>query len=203
MKKTKKTFQPEFLEDWPAKYYEFDDAYLREQCLKEYLKANPDSPEDLRRLEIFEHRYGKGPRHQDGYYYAWSMLKALSQSSTFLNRSRREKDLRQHMIELAVLSAKCDDLQMQEWKNFADGFIRYSLQGHSYGSSLLGLGHVSAHDKAQRSANDIQTVTVDMPHEICLEKEAAPLCSLLEEALIRMSEDGREIVAAVRRASSR
>lgn len=131
------------------------------------------------------------------------MLKALSQSTTFLNRSRREKDLRQHMIELAVLSSKCDDLQMQEWKNFADGFIRDSLQGHSYGSSLLGLGHVSAHDKAQRIANDIQTVTVDMPHEICLEKEAAPLCRLLEDALIRMAEDGKEIVTAVRRASSR
>lgn len=198
MPKKKKEFKPEYLDDWPSHYYQLNDPYLRELCLKEYLKQHPDSQEDLRRLEIFNHRYGSSVRKQDMYFYGWSMLKAVSQSSRFLNRRRREMELREYFIDLAVLSTKTDELQKKEWENFAADFMEKSLKGSSYGSTLLGLGKVSERDKLMRIANDIHTITFSLPLEVYLEKEAEPLRNILEQAFLDASEDGSDILNVIR-----
>lgn len=201
MKKQKLQFLPEYLDDWPKHFYELQDASLREQCLKEYSLQHPDSPEEIRREEIFIQRYGNGVRHQDKYYYAWSMLKSMSESATFLNRKKREIELRQYMIDFAILSEKTDDLQILEWQNFANQFIKDSMQGQSYGSTLLGLGRISTHDKISRIAHDIQTVTVSLPREIYLDKQAQPLHNALEKALLESNEEAKEIIDRIHRAA--
>jgi len=194
---SKKEFKPEYLEEWPLHFYELSDAALREKCLKEYLKQHPDSAEDQRRLEILQHRYGTSVRKQDKYYYAWCMLKGVSESTSFLNRRRREKDIRQYMIDLGVLTLKMDELQELEWKNFAADFIEKAMKGNSYGVNLLGLGRVSDHDKAFRIANDIHTVAVSLPREIYLEKQAARFREIMEEAFVAQVKEGNDILAKI------
>ena len=198
MMKKKKEFKMEYLENWPVHYYELDDSGLRLQCINEYLNQHPDSQDDMRRLEIYQHRFGTGLSTQDKYYYAWVMLKSVSQSTVIFNRSHREKDIRKYMIDLGVLSAKTDQFQKQEWENFAVSFIRYALKGSSYGSMLMGLGKVSERDKAFRIANDIRTVTISLPREICLEKEAQPLYDIFAKAFAEAVEDGEDILRLAR-----
>lgn len=196
-KNTKKTYKPEYLEDWPVHFYELTDAPVRLQCIKEYMKAHPDAAEEKRRFEIFNHRYSSIISLQDNYYYGWVMLKSVSESSTFMNRTRRENDLRRYFIDLGVLSENCDEYQLKEWENFANDFVRKSIRGNSYGKQFMGLGHVSDHDKAIRLANDINTVLAVLPREIYLEKQAATLKNYFEKAFIKEVEEGEEILASI------
>lgn len=189
--------KPEYLENWPTAFYELTDSDLRERCLDAYLEKHPESPSDLRRQEIFYHRYYQTAEKKDNYYYGWSMLKVASQQSTFLNKRHREKEIREYFIDLGVLSSHMDAYQLHEWENFAKSFIEDALKGSSYGTALLGLSKVSDHDKAFRIANDIHTITYTLAREIYLEKEAEPLKKIMEKEFAQSVEDGEEILKLV------
>ena len=197
LKKKKVKPLDEYLVNWPEQYYQLEDVDLREKCLLRYLDDHPDSQKDLRRKEIFYQRFGLKDKKIDGYFYNWNLLKAESEQTSFLNKNHRQSNLRKYFIGLGVLNPVIDDLQEKEWENFARTFLENAVNGTSYGSTLLGLGKVSDHNKAVRSANDIHTVTYSLSREIYLEKEAAPLRRIMEEQFKNTIEGGEEILARI------
>jgi hypothetical protein len=187
----------DYLKDWPIQFYQLSDVPLRDKCIRRYLDIHPDSTIDQRRYDIFLQRFGVKEQKVDGYFYNWNLLKAESESSSFLNKKHRQNNLRKYFIGLGVLSTTMDDLQKEEWKNFAEMFVETSINGASYGSTLMGLGKVSDHNKAVRIANDIYTVTCLLPREVYLEKEASVLRTIMEDTFKAKIEGGDEILSHI------
>lgn len=198
-RKKKAEFTPEYLDQWPSFYYQTFDEELRKRCLEEYLKEHPDSQVDQRRLDVWHQRYREGIRKQDNYFYAFTMLKAESQSARFLNRSNRETSIRSSLIALNILSVnQPDEAQLAEWKHFAREWMKSAFEGSAYANNLMGLMKVNEHDKAMRIANDIRTLMYTLPREVGLEKEASILRRDLEEAFCEHAEDAESILKATR-----
>lgn len=197
-KKKKELPLDDYLKDWPAQYYTLSDVDLREKALLRYLDVHPDSEKDKRRLDVFYQRFGIKSSKIDGYFYNWNLLKAESESSSFLNKMHRQNDIRKYFIGLGVLNQNIDEMQKKEWENFAQTFLENAINGSSYGSTLLGLGKVSDYNKAVRIANDIHTVTYSLAREVYLEKEASQLREIMEEAFKNSIEGGDEILARIR-----
>ena len=103
----------DYLKDWPIQFYQLSDVPLRDKCIRRYLDIHPDSTIDQRRYDIFLQRFGVKEQKVDGYFYNWNLLKAESESSSFLNKKHRQNNLRKYFIGLGVLSTTMDDLQKE------------------------------------------------------------------------------------------
>ena len=139
----------EYLADWPAHYYELSPD-KRLAALKELLRHDPDSADDLRRSELFQKRYDAS--FKDLFLQAWMMLKAAdAQPSGFLMKRKFEQDVRKEFERLCIhTDSEPDPVLKEEWVNFADSLIRMYLSSPSYRAAVFGMGAVNERNTALR-----------------------------------------------------
>ncbi len=172
----------EYLKEWPKHYYEIEDINMREACLKKYLKEHSDSLMDIRRLEIFEKRFGKKVKKErgDGFIKSFMMILVAYQNNLHsFDVTRRRKELVSELTSLCILDFLRDELLYEEWRNFADVYMDTTTT-HSYRSTLFGVVTLKDEAVAARIAREIDSVTRLAPKEFHLESE----CEKLREIMI-------------------
>lgn len=194
--KTEKTPAADDLRNWPARYYEIEDAELREKLLLARLEANADDPADQRRLMLFQKRYPKsrlGQPRKDGFVAAWMGLLIEGRLGTnFLNRKKQAKEIRRCLTELCVLEEPFDAVLEEEWRQFAALWIRTCIGDHSYGSTVFGLFRLGDERIGKKIAAEIHEVTALIPARFGLEAELRDFRRVMEESYLSMIEHGEQ-----------
>ena len=153
--------------NWPESYYGIDDPAARKAALLQVLGNSP-SAEEERRLEIFQKRFRKD--RDDLFMEAWLLIKMSEQDKiSFLNRKSKEKHLRSCMSQL-MLTNEPDELLRKEWYDFAGKWIQTCLTSQ-YRKAAFGILTVNDTVLAGRIANEINTVTRDIPARFSLQSE--------------------------------
>ena len=184
----------EYLEDWPAHYYEIRDINVRESCLKKYLEKHPDSGADKERLEILGRRFGRRAMAERGDRFIKSyMMILVSYQNNFhsFDILKREKELKKGLKELCVLDADgfSEDILRAEWEDFADVYLS-TCSSHSYRSTLFGIVTLKDEVVADKIASEIDTVTRLAPGQFNLEAECSGLREILVKAYISRLANG-------------
>jgi len=188
----KKELKDEIFQDWPAQYYDLDPE-TRRSALARHMADSPGFPGDERRKEILERRFsGKG----DQYFYAWMMLKVLAQESvSFLNRKRHMDEIRRYFRIFDMEHP--DEIQIQEWKNFADTMIRNYSESPAFRAAVFGMGSVGDRNTAFRIASEIIEVTEKVPDQASMKEAVTPFASVMKEQFLRLIPDAEEILAKI------
>ena len=186
----------EYLADWPAHYYELSPD-KRLAALKELLRHDPDSADDLRRSELFQKRYDAA--FKDLFLQAWMMLKAAdAQPSGFLMKRKFEQDVRKEFERLCIhTDSEPDPVLKEEWVNFADSLIRMYLSSPSYRAAVFGMGAVNERNTALRLATEIETVTKTVPERASLQAAMQPFRAIVLERFCMLVPDGEAILHEV------
>ncbi len=184
--------QTNYLENWPMHYYEIPDINLREDCLLEILNKDPDSQDDIRRLEILRKRYGKvRTKRPDLFMNAWLMIKVSgNERPSFLTRKTFARELRANLAALCLVDYEQSDVLVEEWEDFAKTCIKSFASSKTYRSAVFGLLQVGDRNTALRIASDIIEVTRTIPSWYGYEKEAEPLYHIMKNAYLRLIENG-------------
>lgn len=191
--KTENTPVTDYLENWPAHYYEIEDIDLREQLLLFRLEANAGDREDQRRLTLLRKRYPSGSRpgkaRKDGFVAAWMGLLIEGRLGTnFLNRKRQEKEIRRCLTELCVLDESFDAVLEAEWRQFAALWIRTCIGDHSYGSTVFGLFRLGDERIGKKIASEIYEVTTLIPARFGLRDALDDFRRVMKECYLSMIE---------------
>lgn len=172
----------EIFSDWPESYYREESLSKRKEYLEEKLRADPDSAEDRRRLEILNRRLCvKGKDSSDLFIRSWMMIRICENDRiSFLNRKSKEKELRENLKQLCILDEKADDVLIREWKDFARTYLIICCNSHSYRTAAFGLIPMNDEKTALRIAGEIDLVTRIIPARFDLEE----VCGTFRETVI-------------------
>lgn len=171
------TPQIDYMENWPARYYEIEDATLKKSCLEQALAKNLDPKCDPYRMKLLEKRYyfnahGKktAKAAPDRFMYSWTMIKASAamDHKSFLRKKRAEKELLSYMKDFCLIDYEPespDEKQVltDEWTDFAARLIESCVGNHTYCSTLFGIVPISDKLIAQKLVADINLITRDYP----------------------------------------
>lgn len=184
--------QTDYLENWPAHYYDITDINKREDCLSEILRISPDSADDARRLEILRKRYGRiRTKRPDLFMNAWLMIKVSGNDRpTFLTRKTFAREVRSYLAALCLVDFEYSEVLREEWEDFARTCITSFANSKTYRSAVFGLMQVSDKNTALRIAHDIIDVTKTIPSWYGYEKEAEPLYHIMKNAYLSLIENG-------------
>lgn len=185
----------DYREDWPAHYYEIKDIDEREKLLTEMIDANAGDPGDRRRLEILRKRYPAnertGGKRKDNFVAAWMELLIDGRLGTnFLNRKKRERDIRKHFTTLCVLDEEADSLLLEEWRQFAKLWIETCAGDRTYDSTAFGLFRLGDERLGKKIASEINEVTGLIPARFGLREELSIFRRIMKETYISMVDQG-------------
>ena len=185
----------DYLKDWPSQYYAIPNKEIKLACLNAILENNPNSSQDLRRLEIYKLRYNTKGMIKDNFFYAVSMLKATSKTTiNFFNRNRLQREIISYLKLLGILDFDQDDLLIDEWKAFCFEYIKLAGNSRQYRTTLLGMVEINDKNVASRLAHDIFIVTYQVPKLFYLEKECQLFRQIFESAFIELIDDGQQLL---------
>lgn len=198
--KKKQLVIDDYLKDWPHKYNQIPNKEVKLACLNAILAINPNSQQDLRRLEIYHLRYDTKGMVKDNFFYAISMLKALSKTTiNFLNRNRLQKEIIVYLKLLGILDFKQDNILFEEWKIFCQEYIEIAANSRQYRTTLLGLKEITDKNVVMRIANDIIVVTYKVPKLFYLENDCLKFRDIFESTFIELIDNGLEILNKAKR----
>lgn len=185
----------DYLKDWPSQYNLIPNKEIKLACLNTVLEINPDSIDDLRRLEIYKLRYNTKGIVKDNFFYALSMLKAASKTTVnFFNRNRLQKEIISYLKLLGILDFERDDLLIAEWRSFCSEYIKLAGNSRQYRTTLLGMIEINDKNVASRLANDIFVVTYQVPKLFYLDKECDLFRQIFESTFVDLIEDGQQLL---------
>lgn len=184
----------DYKENWPAHYYDITDIDTREKLLLEMVEAKGDV-DDQRRLDILRKRYPatsqKNAPRKDAFVAAWMNLLIDGRlGMNFLNRKKRERDIRQYFTSLCILSDTVDEVLLEEWRQFARLWIETCVGDRTYDSTAFGLFHLSDERLGKKIASEIHEVTGIIPARFGLREELRTFRSVMKETYIAMVDDG-------------
>ena len=183
----------EYMNDWPAHYFDIKEIDMREACLNQYIREHPDSPDDIRRLELLTKRFGKRGKKERGDHFIKSfMMILIAYKNHFndLNITRKERELRAELKNLCVLDCPYDPILKAEWENFAAVYLA-TCATHEYRSTLFGAIKLKDEVIAMRIASEIDAVTRLAPKQFQLETKCENLRQIMIDAYIASLEDGQ------------
>lgn len=191
-----------YKEDWPTHYYDIEDIDTREKILTEMLEANAGDRNDRRRLELLRKRYPAnertGAKRKDAFVAAWMGLLIDGRLGTnFLNRKKRERDIRQYFTTLCVLDEEVDAILLEEWRQFARFWIESCAGDRSYDSTAFGLFRLGDERLGKKIAAEIYEVTSTIPARFGLEEELRAFRRVMKESYIAMVDQGERYWADV------
>lgn len=190
----------DYLKDWPSKYFQIPNKELKLACLNAILTTNPNSTTDLRRLEVYNLRYKTKGMIKDNFFYAVSMLKALSKTTiNFVNRNRLQKEIIEYLKLLGVLDFEQDDILISEWQAFCKEYIEIAANSRHYRTTLLGLKEITDNNVIMRIANDIVVVTYKVPKLFYLDNDCLKFKEIFEATFINLVDNGLEILNKAKR----
>lgn len=188
------------MDDFVTTYYALRSAREREQFLS-YDGQQPElSAEDRERLvllrKLLRARFGAHPgRHSatDAFFAAFLSLRVTFQrDSGFLSRGRQKAEvlrafaallLPDFLIELFSDAPVYPALLRAEWADFADTLFQTCLRDPSYRARIFGLLPMSDEMTAEHLRMEVQQLFYELPARFALQRETAPLRSVMEERL--------------------
>lgn len=180
--------------NWPAHYYDIPDIDTREKLLLEMVEEYGDA-DDQRRLAILRKRYPvvaqKNAPRKDAFVAAWMNLLIDGRLGTnFLNRKKRERDIRQYFTALGILNDTPDAILLEEWRQFARLWIETCVGDRTYDSTAFGLFHLSDERLGKKIASEIHEVTGLIPARFGLREEVRCFREVMKDTYISMVDEG-------------
>lgn len=180
----------DYTEDWPIHYYEIEDIAARERILRERIEQY-DEAGDRRRMELLKKRFS-GKKKDDLFFHAWMMfIASQNEKPNFLNRRRKEKEFHEWAGELCIEGCARDEILEEEWKDFAEKYLRICASSGSY-RAVLGIIPMKDVHLAYKIRNEIILVTRKLPALYGCEEQFADLYRIMRTEYIRLIENGAE-----------
>lgn len=186
-----RTPHKDLLKDWPIHYFETDDIHEREEALNQRI-AETNDPDDVRRLEVLQLRYGTSRRQRpDGFMRAWLMLKVMAVNSGNSFSRKKHQEVYALLESFGIHEGETpDEILIAEWRDFSARMIRSCAGDRAYRTTGFGLVPVSEEHTARHIAEDIQKTMKDLPASCGLSELADPLYQVLTEVYAELMEHG-------------
>ena len=202
--KNQKEDTTDYTKDWPARYYDIPTGALRREHLKRAKAEGFAVPADSYREMLCERRFfsEKKDGTVDGFFRAWTMIKASAAAGvSFFQKKRQKKELLTYMKDLwlspdDLLPESADAVLIEEWQDFARGLISSCTGSKAYCSTLFGFVPIKDAKVAEKLAAEILLVTRDYPALFDLADEFAPFRKVMTDSFCQMIENGETYLQA-------
>ena len=162
--KNQKEDTTDYTKDWPARYYDIPTGTLRREHLKRAKAEGFAVPADSYREMLCERRFfsEKKDGTVDGFFRAWTMIKASAAAGvSFFQKKRQKKELLTYMKDLCLspddlLPESADAVLIEEWQDFARGLISSCTGSKAYCSTLFGFVPIKNAKVAEKLASGDQ-----------------------------------------------
>ena len=188
------------MDDFVKDYYALPSAGERLRFL-EHAEQELTRPENERLLcallkKLLHARFGAHPARPhatDAFLAAFLSLRVTFQrDSGFLSRGKQKTEvlrafaallLPDFLIEPFSNSPAYPALLRAEWADFADTLFRTCLRDPAYRTRVFGLLPMSDEMTADRIRGEVRQLFCELPARFSLQRETAPLLSVMEERL--------------------
>ncbi len=187
--KGNKTETIDYLENWPARYYDIPSGSLRLEYIEKAKEQGLATVADTYREKLCKKRFftndNKGTT--DGFLRAWMMIKASSAAGiSFFQKKSKKRELESYMEDLCLLhytpeNSKEAAILTEEWQDFARYFLSSCVGSKGYCSTLFGIVRIKDEQVAEKISAEISLVTKEYPALLGLEDAFAPLRTIMEE----------------------
>lgn len=195
----KKKALPEFdfLESWPAHYYEIKDIIKRKEILEKAISQNLDPEHDSFRMKLLNKRFftenKKGTT--DSFMLAWIMIKASSASGDIFIGKKKGRELEAHLRNLCLYDFTPENEAEQqvleeEWTDFARCYLLSCVESKSYCSTLFNMVPLQDSAVARKIVEEINLITLSYPSKFGLEDSMIPLRQIMGRTFCQMIENG-------------
>lgn len=188
----------DYLQDWPAHYYDIPTGAMRMEYLKkakdEGLAANTDSYREKLCQKRFFTQNNTG--NVDGFLHAWMMIKASSAAGvSFFKKKHLTRELESYLHDLCLLGYEPENEMesaalTEEWSDFARCFISSCTDSKGYCSTLFGFVPIKDAKVAEKIAVEIDVVTKVYPAKLGYEEAFVPLRNIMLETYREMIQVG-------------
>ncbi|MDE7287052.1 MAG: hypothetical protein K2N55_09480, partial [Lachnospiraceae bacterium] len=143
----KKKDLPEFdyLENWPAHYFEIKNAIKRKEYLEKAMELNLDPAHDGYRMKLLKKRFFSENKKgtADSFMLAWIMIKAAAAGNSFMLK-KQTRELENNLRNLCLYDftpENEDEKQVldEEWNDFARCYLASCVESKSYCSTLFNM----------------------------------------------------------------
>lgn len=195
----KKKDLPEFdyLEDWPAHYYEIKNTVKRREYLEKAIGMNLDPAHNGYRMRLLEKRFFSENKKgtADSFMLAWIMIKAAAASQDSFMVKRQVRELENNLRNLCLFDFTCENEDEQqvleeEWNDFARCYLASCVESKSYCSTLFNMVPLQDGAIARKIVAEINLVTLTYPAAFGMEACMAPLRQIIIQTFCRMIENG-------------
>lgn len=187
----------DFLENWPAHYYEIKDIIKRKEFLEKAITQNLDSEHDCYRMKLLNRRFFKKNKKgtADSFMLAWIMIKASASSGdAFIIKKKRrelENDLKNLCLYDFTLENEAEQQVLEEeWSDFAMRYLSSCVENKNYCSTLFNMVPLKDDAVARKIVAEINLVTLSYPSKFGLEDSMAPLRQIMIRTFCQMIENG-------------
>lgn len=185
----------DFLENWPAHYYEIKTAVSRKEFLEKAIAQHLDPEYDCYRMKLLNKRFFQKNKKKaaDSFMHAWIMMNAAASNSFIGKRQLREltgylEDLCLHgylpenEAEQQILTA--------EWTDFARSYLLSCIGDKSYCSTFFSIVPLKDNAVAHKLVEEIDLVTRIYPSKFGMEASFAPLRQIFISVYCQIIENG-------------
>lgn len=187
----------DFLENWPAHYYEIKNAMKRKEYLEKAIELNLDPAHDGYRMKLLKKRFFSENKKgtADSFMLAWIMIKAAAAANDSFMMKRQIKELEGNLRNLCLYdyTPENEDEQQvleEEWSDFARCFLASCVESKSYCSTLFNMVPLQDNAVARKIVSEVNLVTHNYPAAFGLAEAMIPLRQILILTFCRMIENG-------------
>ena len=195
----KKKDLPEFdyLEGWPAHYFEIKNIIKRKEYLEKAIDLSLDPAHDAYRMKFLKKRFFSENKKgtADSFMLAWIMFKAAAASKESFVDKRQTRELENNLKNLCLYDFTCengDEQQVleEEWNDFARCYLASCVESKSYCSTLFNMVPLQDSAIARKIVAEVNLVTLTYPAAFGMETHMAPLRQILIRTFCHMIENG-------------
>ena len=194
--KKKSASTPDYLQNWPARYYEIEAAIQKRECLIKAMEQNLDPEHDPYRLKLLEKRFFRKDKkgNSDSFMLAWMMMKADSEN-TPLFRKKKQQEFTKYLKELCLIDYEPENeaeqqVLTEEWTDFARRYLSSCAESRTYCSTFFGLVPIRDEAVARKIAEEIDLITKKYPASLGFPQALLPLRRIFVSTSCQMVEDG-------------
>lgn len=189
--------QIDFLENWPAHYYEIKNTIQRKAFLKKAIDQNLDPVHDQYRMKLLSSRFFKENKKgtADSFMLAWIMIKASAAASDPFLIKKQQQELKKYLKNLYLYDFVPENeaeqqVLLEEWNDFARCYLSSCVGSKSYCSTLFNIVPLKDDMIAKKIADEIDLVTRLYPAKFNLEDFFIPLRQIFISTYCEMIENG-------------
>lgn len=188
---------PDFLENWPAHYYEIKDILQRKEFLEKAISLHLDPDHDCFRMQLLKKRFfarnKKGTA--DSFILAWIMIKASAASADSLFVKKQKQELENNLKSLCLYDYPSGDEAYQqvlreEWSDFARRYLASCAESKNYCSTLFNMVPLKEEALARKLTSEIDLITRIYPSSFGFEDLLLPLRQIMVDTFCQMIQNG-------------